>query len=334
MTARSAPPVLRLVTDAGVEVRALDELTALLAGDEGTVWLDIPHCDGDAAQLLQGAFGFHPLAVRDCAERNRVPRVHAYTDHVLLILHAPEAGAAGHVHYIELDQMIGPRYLVTVHGPVNPGVSAEVPQREVDAVVRRLESGRLRPATPHELSYALVSELTRHQESYVESLTSDVWQLEQRVTAGQVGDPEQFLEELFRARHGLMVVRTMSAMACEAYGRIAALGRFVPPQDQPLVDDVLDQFERVRRLADGQKEYLQGVIEFYRTRTETKMTIAAERLAVIAVITLPITALSSVFGMNLIVNGRTQPVQLSVVLAAMGALSVLLLRWAKRQGWW
>jgi Mg2+ and Co2+ transporter CorA len=44
------------------------------------------------------------------------------------------------------------------------------------------------------------------------------------------------------------------------------------------------------------------VIEFYQTRTGTKMTIAAERLAVIAAVTLPITALSSVVGMNVIVN--------------------------------
>ena len=29
-------------------------------------------------------------------------------------------------------------------------------------------------------------------------------------------------------------------------------------------------------MADGQKEYLQGVIEFYQTRTNTKMTIAAD----------------------------------------------------------
>ena len=34
------------------------------------------------------------------------------------------------------------------------------------------------------------------------------------------------------------------------------------------------------------------MIEFYQTRTGTKMTIAAERLAVIAAVTLPITALS------------------------------------------
>jgi Mg2+ and Co2+ transporter CorA len=64
------------------------------------------------------------------------------------------------------------------------------------------------------------------------------------------------------------------------------------------------------------------------------MTIAAERLAVIAVITLPITALSSIYGMNIIVNDRTQLPQLVVVLVAMALISGTLLRWAKRQGWW
>ena len=56
------------------------------------------------------------------------------------------------------------------------------------------------------------------------------------------------------------------------------------------------------------------MIDFYRTRSDTKMTIAAERLAVIAVITLPITALSSVYGMNIIVNDHTHFGQLVVLL--------------------
>ncbi|MFZ1116528.1 MAG: hypothetical protein WAN44_11965, partial [Propionibacteriaceae bacterium] len=43
-------------------------------------------------------------------------------DHVFVILHAPERGKHGHVHYIELDQFVGLRYLVTVHGPINPAV--------------------------------------------------------------------------------------------------------------------------------------------------------------------------------------------------------------------
>ena len=87
-------------------------------------------------------------------------------------------------------------------------------------------------------------------------------------------------------------------------------------------------------MADGEKENLQGSIEFYQARTNTELTIAAERLAVIAAITLPITAVSGVLGMNFIVNDATQPVGLAISLLAMVVMSVLLLIWAKRQGWW
>jgi magnesium transporter len=38
--------------------------------------------------------------------------------------------------------------------------------------------------------------------------------------------------------------------------------------------------------------------------------------------------------MNLIVNDHTHVVQLAVVLLVMIAMSMILLRWTKRQGWW
>jgi len=325
---------IRLVSDEGLEQHPVEELEALLDREDGFVWVDIPTCDEEATRVLSEAFGFHPLAIRDCVERNHVAKMHAYADHVFVVLHAPELGKSGHVHYIELDQFVGARYLVTVHGPVNPAVTVDAMLRETRAVLERMEAGRLYPSSPFELSYAVVSALTRHQEAFVAALTREVWQLEQQVTSGHVGDPEQFLEELFQARHGLIAVRTMAALSRESYGRMATLVRFVPSEGQPLVADIVDQFDRVQGVADGEREYLQGVIEFYQARTETKLTIAAERLAVIAAVTLPITALSSIYGMNIIVNARTDFVHLAVVLAVMASISAMLLRWAKRQGWW
>jgi Mg2+ and Co2+ transporter CorA len=59
-----------------------------------------------------------------------------------------------------------------------------------------------------------------------------------------------------------------------------------------------------------------------------------ERLAVLAAVTLPVTAIASVYGMNVIVNPKTEPVQLIVVLLIMIAISGVLLRWTKKQGWW
>ena len=149
-----------------------------------------------------------------------------------------------------------------------------------------------------------------------------------------MGDPEKFLEELFQVRHGLLAARTMGALGSEVYGRLLALPDRIPAADLTLAADLVDQLNRIRGLADGEREYLQGVIEFYRTRADTKMTIAAERLAVIAVVTLPITALSSVYGMNIIVNDHTHWTQLIIVLDIMTVMSILLLTWAKRRGWW
>jgi Mg2+ and Co2+ transporter CorA len=312
----------------------VSEVESLLKRDDVLIWVDIPECSDEAVTLLTDVLGCHPLAVRDCMQRNRVPRVRIYPHQQLLILHGPERGPSGHVHYIELDQIIGDKYIVTVHGPLNPAVDPAVALRETEAVRRRLVAGKLRPDSPYELSYAVVSALAHRLEAFIEELTHEVWQLEQRVTGGHMGNPEEFLEELFQARHGLLAVRTMGALGSEVYGRIAALQDRVPADDLPLVNDVVDQLNRIRGLADGEREYLQGVIEYYRTRADTKMTIAAERLAVIAVVTLPITALSSVYGMNIIVNGHTRVPQLIVVLAIMTVMSATLLTWAKRRGWW
>jgi Mg2+ and Co2+ transporter CorA len=55
---------------------------------------------------------------------------------------------------------------------------------------------------------------------------------------------------------------------------------------------------------------------------------------VIAALTLPIDALASVLGMHVIVNDSTHWVALSILLLIMLAMSLILLRWAHKQGWW
>jgi magnesium transporter len=325
---------VHLITDGRVEQGDPEELPDLLKRRAGLVWVDIPRVDAEAHRVLAEVFGFHPLAIQDCENRNHVPKVHVYPDHVFLALHSPELGKGGHVHHLELDQFVGPGYLVTVHGPLDPDVIPELAFRETNAVLKRIEAGRFRPTASFELSHAIVLAMTRHQEGFVGILALEVGLLEQRVIAEEKEDPELFLEELFRARHGLIAVRTMAALSREIYGRLATLTRFVPAGAQPLVADTADQLERIKAMADGETEFLQAVIEFHQAMTNTKMTIAAERLAVIAAITLPITAISSVYGMNIIANDRTDFLHLAAVLLVMATISGTLLRWAKRQGWW
>jgi Mg2+ and Co2+ transporter CorA len=55
---------------------------------------------------------------------------------------------------------------------------------------------------------------------------------------------------------------------------------------------------------------------------------------VIAAVTLPVTAISSIMGMNVIVNDHTLPGPLALLLGGMAVMSVMLLVWTRRKGWW
>jgi Mg2+ and Co2+ transporter CorA len=325
---------LRWIDSNGVSNHDVAELSDLLKRSDGFLWLDIPEWSDEAEAILANKFQFHPIAITKSKTRNHVPRVHVYPHHIFIVVHAPEIGAGGHVHYLELDQFVGEDFLVTVHGPLNPKVPLEAALRETNAVAARMETGRLHPTSPFGLTYAIVSSIARREAEMVADIAREVGLLEQRVMAEVNEDPHDFLSELFAARHELLTIKTMAAQGSEIYRRAIKLTNFAPAEGLALMQDVLDQYETVAHISDSQLVFLMGVTEFYRARTDTKMTIAAERLAVIAAITLPITSLSSAMGMNVIVNDSTRWIPLTILLAIMLAISLILLRWARKQGWW
>ena len=318
----------------GLSEHAVGDIDTLLRRDDGFVWVDVPEFDDEAASVLSDRFHAHPLVLAACRERNFVPTVHGYEEHTFVIVHSPLSGDGGHVHMLELDQLVGARYLVTVHGPRNPAVSLSDSTADTDGVRERIVAGRLHPASPDELAYAIGSAVARRQSAAVRSVAQRLPALELRVMASDFHDPEELLDELFLLRHELLISRTQAGQAHDIYGRLATLDRFTTEDTRRHAADLSEQFDRVRSLADGESQFLFGVIELYQTRVTTKMTVAMERLAVIAAITLPVTAIASIYGMNMIVNSQTHWIQLLVVLAVMVGLSLWLLRWARRQGWW
>jgi magnesium transporter len=271
--------VLR-IWDGEAERHDVEELPALLKQADALIWVDIPVDDTAAGQVLSEVFGFHSIAVRDCVERNHVSKFHVYANYLFTVLHAPHIGRRGHVHYVEIDQFIGHGYLVTVHGPVNQAVDPEVALLDTRAVVRRIDRGTLAPASPYELSYAIVSALTRREIDLVAKLARESGRLEQQVMlSDELADPEAFLEELFQVWYELLAIRTMAVHSAATYTRMAKRARDVPAVAPPLFTDMADQFELVKSMADGQREFLHGVIEFYQTRTSTQTTIAAQKAA-------------------------------------------------------
>src|SRR5688572_832236 len=66
---------------------------------EGTLlWLDIEGPDAKTLALLGERFGFHPLALEDCAHLDQRPKLEAFDDHTFLVLQSLNEPTEALVH--------------------------------------------------------------------------------------------------------------------------------------------------------------------------------------------------------------------------------------------
>src|SRR5690242_4948346 len=323
---------VRLVSNGGVVEKSVEEIPVLLKREDGFVWLDVPVWTVEIDGLLAEELSLHPVAREYCRVRNHMPMVHGYRDHVFMVLHRPVVLGHGETRLVELDLFVGDRFVVTVHK--RDQVAAVEGVSEIEETLARIGAGRIAPRTPVELTHALVSLMALRQRLLVQDVAVRVAEVEEKVLRRQLTDPERSLEEMFLVRYELLSVRTTAAHSEEVLARARKLLGPGHHDDEVQLADLQDMFRRVHRMTDSEQELLAGVIDLYRARTDTKMMIAMERLAVLAAVTLPITAIASVFGMNVIVNAQTHYLQLIIVLVIMAAISGVLLRWTKHQGWW
>jgi magnesium transporter len=264
----------------GLTEHTPDELPALLARPDGIVWVDMGLGDTDQDAVLSGVFGFAEHAVRDCRERNHIAKSHVYGDHLFSVLHAPELGRGGHVHYVELDQFVGRNYVVTVHGPLNSAVAPDVAAADTRRVLGRLKAGQTRPENPVQLSAAIVAAMVQREVDLVARLARESGVLEQRVTDDdRDDDPEALLEDLFEVSHQLLAIRTIATHSAEIHRGLARRARRLDAGDAALITDLAERFDAVRSMAEGQREFVHGVIEFFQTRTSTHLAVAAQQLA-------------------------------------------------------
>ena len=321
---------LHRIVDGVAAEHPLDELERALHGD-GYVWIDMPVIDDEARRILEDVFAFDARAVRDCIERSHIPKVYPHEGYLFLALQGLEPGGHGHVHLLELDQFVGKDYLVTVHGPFGQNVDPALGRRETEAVWERISKGGA-PATPAELSALVTSTLTRRLELYLHDLAGQIAGLEQRAREEDHHGIE-FLEELFSLQHQLVTLKNRAAQTSAAGRSMVANAGEAGLASDPFFP-LIDRFDRLHDMCQGEADFVRGVLDFYQSRTNMKMNIAMERLALIAAVTIPITAIGSVYGMNIIGRGSFDPIQLVMVLVVMLICVVALFRWARNQGWW
>jgi Mg2+ and Co2+ transporter CorA len=134
---------------------------------------------------------------------------------------------------------------------------------------------------------------------------------------------EAVIDEMFGLRDALLAVETITTQDHAICARMATpTTRVAPPGPHPLLNDILHQFEQIRDLCRANRELLQGVLDFARTRATTRMDRVMSRIALLGAVALPVAVISDLYGMNVLVF---QQMQLNVLAMVLGAIVVLTL---------
>jgi magnesium transporter len=295
-----------------------------LARPGAPIWIDCPPTPENLA-WLGATFGFHPLALEDCAHEDQRPKFEQYPGSLFSVVHrlAPTPDDTA-VLALEIDAFLTSEALVTFHS---------APIAELDRVFDRC---RLEPDLlgrgPDFVLYLLHDALTDVHFALVDALTSEIEEIADEVACHDTAaDESEQLERIAAVRRAHALLRRRLAPQREVFAALARPGQqLVKDQTAIYFRDVVDHAVRLTEEIDTGRELLASAMDAYLSRTNNRLSQVTARLTLAATIFLPLNFVAGFFGMNLEILPPS--VAIPLVLAAMAGMPVamfLFFRWRR-----
>lgn len=278
--------------------------------ERSTIWVDLENpTEQEEETLLIHFFLFHHLAVEDC-QRERIepktgdhyPKAEDYHDYLYVIFNPVERPIelsedleTGDNKYIsvqfptrQLNAFLGRKYLVTHHYEVSPAIryvkelclkNPMMLQRGPDYLFHNIIDGIVDNYTP----------VIEYFDTRLDELEASVFEDYQTVT----------LSKILELKKGIVRLRRITTYQREILNRLSR-GEFplVSAEEMVYYRNVYDHLVRIADLVESYRENVSGLLEAYLSVNSNRMNQVMKVLTVISTIFLPLTFISSIYGMN------------------------------------
>jgi magnesium transporter len=330
---RTLPGAGRLSRSSAVRRRPLIEASApsthyRLVQFGGLRWYDIERPTQADLELLRSEFAVHPLLIDDIESRSQRPKLDIYDDYLFVVMHFPVHMKETRTTIAsEVDIIIGPDYLVTTHdGNLKP-------------LMRMFESA----IESEETRLALMSQTTAHLLYYViDRLVDYCFPI-----VGRLTDRIEDLEDAIFSRSDLRLVQEISVVRRD----LIAMRRIIKPQLPvvsqlehraiPLIHsdidvyfgDIADHLAKLWDSLEDLKEVLEGLSDTFDSLATHRLNGIIKTLTVISVLILPLTFITGLFGMNVLIPYESSPYALPIISVAMFGIILIMMVVFRRREW-
>ncbi len=312
----------------------LATLAAALRDPAAVFWLDIAKPTDDEYSLLDEVFGFHPLAIEDTMVYSQRPKIESYNHigdackhgYFYMVIHGPDLDQfKENLRTKELDLFVSQGYLITIH---------EEPIRSIDMLLARAKADS-RVVLDNGIDMLLHNILDHLVDNYMPIL--DYFQdalddLEEKSTSQPT---QELLIEIAATKRNLLNLRRIIGPQRDV---LAQLTRgevpFIRETTRIYLRDVLDHLVRAVETIELYRDLVMGCRDIYMSSINNHLNQIMKTLTIISVIALPMTVVTSFFGMNFVESAPAMYGRLGLVIlfgVMLGVPATLLVMfWRKK----
>jgi magnesium transporter len=307
------------------EVESPEELRCY-AETERPTWIDIQGFRDEACLRQIGKiFGIHTLALADAVNVPQRAKTQRYPDHLLVIIHAPDATYDGNERMPQVCILLARDYVVTFQ---------ERRFGFFDDVRERLENpnGLLRRSGASYLAYALVDALIDRYYPLLAEISEEIDQIEEQIYRSASPELVERLHALQRRTTHLLRIHRPQVDAIHQLARHDSA--LIPDPIRIFFGDVDDHARQIlgslEAARDSQTDAMSAILATLGHRQNEIMKV----LTLVGTIFIPLTFVVGIYGMNFDYMPELRSrLGYPIVMGGMLVMAVVMLVWFRVRGW-
>lgn len=295
----------------------------------GTIrWHHILDPKEEDLQYLKDNFYFHPLDIEDCRSTvNQRPKIDVYDDYYFIILHFPKFDRINRfLKTKEIKIFWGEDYVITIGN--THWVVKDLFDEATEKVARKEE---FQIGTSDALLYHILERLMSETIQLVRKIGSDVEYLNRDLFNKNA---EKTIERISVTRKNIILLNTIFKPQLPLFQRFESgtIKGFADNMED-YWGNILDYYQKMWDMTEDYGEIIEGLSKTFDSLQANRTNQIMKILTLISSFILPLTFITGLYGMNVMLPIQNNPVAFYVVMGLMVMLVVFMFVYFKMKKW-
>ncbi|QPC82073.1 magnesium/cobalt transporter CorA [Phototrophicus methaneseepsis] len=296
-------------------------------------WIDIIHPTPADVENLQERFPYiHPLNLEDVRSPMERPKIDVDDNYLFVVMHFPLFDKRLSLSRPrEVDLIIGRGYVVTVHDGVLKPLTTLYELCEDDELQRQRLLGR----GANHAFYTIIDQLVDYVLPILRKVDGNIRDIEEDIFTR---DTREVIREISLVRRDVIALRRIIRQQVPIVEQLEQVEHPIIHEDlEEYFGDIADHLYKARDIVDENYEIITSLADTVDTLASHRINEVMRILTVISVIMLPLTLISSIYGMNVPLPGqpefRQDPNSFWLIAVFMVLISLVMLWYFRKRNW-